>query len=117
MASGAKVDLADGGGQTALMIAALFGSVASARKLLELGASVNIADNDGNTALLLAATRRNIAMVELLIKHGADISATNASGQRVLDILLANGDTETARNLVALALQTAKLAQASKTKQ
>lgn len=53
-------------GQTALMLAAQYGSVNVARELLAAGANANERDNEGNTALDYALKTDNVKMIALL---------------------------------------------------
>lgn len=71
LASGAKVNLANPKGETALMMAAQYGQVEAAKLLLEKGADPNLAAKDGSTALARAVKARKPAVVAVLRKAGA----------------------------------------------
>jgi hypothetical protein len=91
---GAKIDLADWEGKTALHYAlaamrnhgndlAYEGNI---RFLLERGASTNVADKEGNTALHSALSFGNsVAVVNLLLQHKADVTLRNQRGRTPLD--------------------------------
>lgn len=53
-------------GQTALMLAAQYGSINVAKELLEAGAQIDAHDPDGNTALDYALQTNNLQMIALL---------------------------------------------------
>ena len=82
---GARVDDADGGGKTALMIAVKRYVMKVVNLLLESGARLDTRDRDGNTPLLEAicasAFQDGAAdLVSLLLAHGADARAVNQQG-------------------------------------
>ena len=86
LASGARVDLQDNQGNTALMVAAQIGWTDGAELLLNRGAGVNHSNNRGETPLILAVQRRDIAMVRLLLGRGGDPNRTDsAAGYSALD--------------------------------
>lgn len=86
LASGARVDLQDNQGNTALMVAAQIGWTDGAELLLNRGAGVNHPNNSGETPLILAVQRRDIAMVRLLLGRGGDPNRTDsAAGYSALD--------------------------------
>ena len=83
---GARADLQNDKGETALSIAAQRGWVEGARLLLTRGASVDLPDSKGQTPLMHAVHNRNAAMVRLLIGQGADPRRTdNVLGYSALD--------------------------------
>ena len=63
-----------GSGQTALLMAAEYGYVDTAKLLLEKGSSVNFRDESGYTALHWAAREGHLEMVRLLLKRGAAVN-------------------------------------------
>jgi ankyrin repeat protein len=75
---GARPDLQNNQGNTALALAAQLGWVDGAAQLLARGARVDLANNRGETPLILAVQSRQlpladrVAMIELLIGQGAD---------------------------------------------
>ena len=105
---GADVNLADNGGNTPLMSAAMWVSLPSVRLLLDHGARVNAQAADGTTAAMLvgSAGPASVAVLSLLLDRGADTRIRTTSGRDVfnsmarygrtdlLDVLRARGVTE-----------------------
>ena len=86
LARGARPDLQDNQGNTALMVAAQIGWVEGAEALLARRANVNLPNNRGETPLILAVQRRDVAMVRLLMGRGADPNRTDSlAGFSALD--------------------------------
>ncbi len=69
-------------GDTALMLAALYGHTNTVKLLIKKGAKVNAKNNDGDTALMAGMHDRYI--VNLLIKKGAKVNAKNNGGHTAL---------------------------------
>jgi len=78
---GAVVDARDRVGQTALMIAAGRGDLASVRALLDAGGDPNTRANDGSTALMRACERQAADVVTVLLASGADRTIRDAGGR------------------------------------
>ncbi len=106
LARGARVDLPQDRGITALMVAAGLDRraidtrgkftreedlVAAAKLLLEAGAEVTRADARGRTALHGAASQGMNEMVRLLAEHGAEVDAADDNGRTPLDYALGTG--------------------------
>jgi serine/threonine-protein phosphatase 6 regulatory ankyrin repeat subunit B len=98
--NGAKVDVTDNFGHTALYYASSNGQLEVVRLLLEKGAGADVqGDNRNGTPLLLAAQNGDVEIVKLLLAKGADPNAeTNevvGRGKRwtPLKIAEANGFT------------------------
>jgi ankyrin repeat protein len=72
------------GGTTALMQAALYGNVATVRRLLDLGADVNTRNDAGASALLWAVDDLEIART--LLDHGADPNVMSADRRTPLAV-------------------------------
>lgn len=72
LARGAKPDMRDNIGNSALMITAQVGFVEGAQLLLKNGATVDLANGSGETALIRAVQLRNGPMVQLLMNAGAN---------------------------------------------
>ncbi|MCA1612914.1 MAG: ankyrin repeat domain-containing protein [Acidobacteria bacterium] len=104
LAAGANADVADGGGQTPLMLSARGGSVETIRSLLAAGAraSVNAKDLRGLTALTHAvegAAHARVEKVKLLLAAGAEVGVRDNQGRTALMIAKKVGDETVVRLL------------------
>ena len=72
LARGARPDIKDRQGNSALMIAAQLGFVEGAQTLLDRKASVDLANNSGETPLIRATQQRDAGMVQVLLNAGAN---------------------------------------------
>ncbi|KAL4425527.1 hypothetical protein ABPG75_009543 [Micractinium tetrahymenae] len=81
--AGVPVEFCNQIGQTALHVAALWGSVEAARELLDLGADVNIENARGSTPLHFAAAAKARArdICQLLLDAGADTGLPDLQGR------------------------------------
>src|SRR6185312_13435066 len=98
--SGADANSRDGDGNTLLMQAAVYGTVADLDFLLAHGANVNVANEAGHTAVMRAMP--DLAKIKLLVEHGANVNAATVDGTTPL--ILAAGirtDGEVVRFLIA----------------
>ena len=87
-ASGAKVDIKDGDGETPLFMAAQNSDVGILKALIEAGANVNPVAKDGWTALMMAARDDYYDSAELLLKAGASVYlGRDMFGRTYIDIL------------------------------
>ncbi len=85
--AGAKIDLQENEGWTALMMASLYSRTDSTHEtvqlLLEAGADVDLREKDGWTALMMACryykTDSTIATIELLLEADANIDLLKGS--------------------------------------
>lgn len=76
-----SIDALDENGLTALMWAAAYGQLGSARFLLKAGANKNFQGTNNEVPLHYAAAYGHQDMVKLLLSHGADPNPTdNVSG-------------------------------------
>ena len=96
------VAVEQGGGRTALHVAAEFGHLAATRLLLEHGMSVEARDACGETALHLAARHGHVDVARLLLAAGADRATRDGLGQRPDTLAHASGHASLA-NLLAVA--------------
>ena len=122
--SGAKVDVTDAAGMTALQLAVLGGRTRTAEELLKAGATLDAsalllqaakagvqdrdvvrflkthgadldrADEDGDTALIIATASGNHRLVHHLVEQGADVNRRNREGLSALDIAQRNDATD-----------------------
>ena len=86
LARGARPDVQNNQGNTALSLAAQMGWVEGAEVLLARRASVDLANSRGETPLIQAVHKRDLAMVRLLLGRGADPKRTDsAAGYSAID--------------------------------
>lgn len=74
---GARPDLQNADGNSALAVAAQIGWVEGAQLLIGQGATVDLPNRRGETPLILAAQNRDLAMTRLLLASGADPKRTD----------------------------------------
>lgn len=84
--SGAKADVPDTGGRTALMFAAHMGHISSVTLLLDKGADLSAVDNSGFSPLYHACHAYNDTMVKLLMERGADANGPTGSTPPVMAV-------------------------------
>jgi ankyrin repeat protein len=72
LAKGAKVNAADGVGDTALLLAAEIGNIETMRLLIAKGADVHAINRYGDSTLFAAARGRRTEAVRLMIEKGVD---------------------------------------------
>jgi ankyrin repeat protein len=83
--SGARVDIEDAKGATALTHAADGGTMAAIRVLVEAGADINHQNKRGASPLLIALQRRDRdGRIDYLLAHGADVKAKDQDGLTTL---------------------------------
>ena len=86
LSRGAKPDLRDNNGSTALMIASQIGWTEGAATLLKVGAAVDASNSRGETPLILAVQNHDITTVRILLAAGANPKRPdNAAGLSARD--------------------------------
>jgi uncharacterized protein len=84
----------DGGGLTALVLAAREGCLECVQTLLASGANVNQTTNYGWSALLTATQNRHYVLAAYLLDHGSDPNLANRGGWRPLYLATDNRNIE-----------------------
>ncbi len=86
LGKGAKPDLPNRDGNSALMLASQLGWMEGAELLLRFKANVDMANNRGETPLIFAVHNRDVAMTRLLLGRGANAKRTDSvAGYSALD--------------------------------
>ncbi len=100
--AGAKVDMRNSGGMTALGCATEHGSpLAIVKALVEAGADVNARSVDNITPLHGAALTGDLETVRYLVEHGANITVKEWQGKTPLDCVQGTGpDADEMRKLL-----------------
>ena len=91
---GADLEVKDGGGAKALILACLKQRPEVMKLLIDKGVDVNARLWRGETALMSAAAIDNLKIVKLLVQNGADINAKDNTGKTALIIASENGHTQ-----------------------
>ena len=81
----AELDVPTGSGETAVMFAAVGGSVNATKLLIAAGANLNLRNDIGLTALMLASSRGHIEVVRLLLDAKADWSLKDDADLTCID--------------------------------
>lgn len=86
LAKGARPDLQNKQGETALHLASQLGWTEGAELLLRFKANVDATNSRGETPLILAVQKRDLPMVRLLLSRGANPKRTDsAAGYSAID--------------------------------
>ncbi|KAJ3642022.1 hypothetical protein Zmor_028486 [Zophobas morio] len=99
---GIDVNVQDGNGKTALLLAGENGVYETAEMLLNSGASLNIVDNDKMNALHYASQswKDNRDVIKLMIEKGIDVNVQDGNGKTALQLACKNGDYGIAKKLL-----------------
>ncbi|HKT16235.1 MAG TPA: ankyrin repeat domain-containing protein [Allosphingosinicella sp.] len=109
LAKGAKPDLQNKQGATALAVAAQIGWIEGADVLLRRRAKVDLPNNRGETPLILAVHNRDVPMVRLLLSGGADPKWTDSvAGYSALDYARQDNRSSTLAKMLEAAKPAAK---------
>ena len=81
-----NVDLVDGEGKTALMLAIIEQDKEMVEYLLHIGVNVFIQDSDGSTVLHYAALFGDAEIIQLLLANHVDPTLVNSLGYTALDV-------------------------------
>jgi ankyrin repeat protein len=100
VAQGARLDLRNGDGATALNIAASCGHAGMVQRLIECGVDVNQQDNRRDTPLMWAADNGQLDAVEKLLAAGAQVDARNIDNQTAKDLAQASGHARVVKALL-----------------
>lgn len=87
---GAYVNLRNGAGWTALMLATAQNNVDAVKTILQMGADCNRSENDGWTALHFAASTNAEEIASLLLRYNANPHLRNNAGKTAREIALEN---------------------------
>ena len=87
----ADVNVADSGGNSPLLHAAMRGRITAVRLLPESGANVNAAFKHGWTPLMAAAWEGDATVVAELLKHGANATVVNSERRSALMLAESEG--------------------------
>ena len=86
LSRGARPDIQDNEGMTAMMLAAQIGWREGVERLLIARADPNVTNRRGETALIYAVQRADVPLVRLLVVNGADPNQTDfVTGNSALD--------------------------------
>ncbi|MFZ3229813.1 MAG: ankyrin repeat domain-containing protein [Pseudobdellovibrio sp.] len=80
-----SVNVSDGKGYSALMLAAYHGHQDVCEFLIRNEADVNAKDNSGSSILMGASFKGHLEIVRLLVNSGADVTYENSKRQSALD--------------------------------
>jgi ankyrin repeat protein len=98
--AGAPVDVRDGRGRTALLVATYGNRVEVARALIQAGADVNAKDAIEDSPFLYAGAEGQTEILKLTLAAGADLSSTNRYGGTALIPAAHHGHVDNVRVLL-----------------
>lgn len=89
---GAKLEVKSSGGETALLLAALYGRNAVVEELIKRGAAIEATNRDRETALHLASKGGRRGVMRILLRNGANAKAKDGKKMTALQIFRDNED-------------------------
>lgn len=98
---GARLEVRDRKGLTALLVAARWGSRAGVGALLDEGANIGAVDDIGWNALMWASFKGQTDMAALLLDRGASLEARDPDGRTPLMLAAKKGHEKTVALLLA----------------
>jgi hypothetical protein len=101
IARGARLELKDWEGRTALYWASREGRVETVRELLQQGAAIDAAINTGATPLFIASQKNHLEVVRELLARGAAVDAAKNNGATPQYIASQKNHLEVVRELLA----------------
>ncbi len=96
----APLDVKDGQGQTALLLAVAGGHIDIARLLIDAGADINAVAANKDTPWMLAGARGHAAMLQHMIQRGPDFTLRNRFGGNALIPACERGHVEAVKVLL-----------------
>ena len=112
---GAKLDLQDFYGETALLIASQRGRTEVVKVLLDKGAKLDLRDNDNETALMMASEKGHKDVCKILLDKGAKLDLQTNSGVTALMMASMNEMTEIVKLLLEKGANTGLKSKGGKT--
>lgn len=100
LALGADVNASDADGDTALMLSAKVGHLASMEWLIKYGCDLWMTDSNGNTALMISVTGGKIEYAELMLDYMFKLDTKNNEGKTALALAAEKNDFELVTILV-----------------
>ncbi len=94
------IDVRDGRGATALLVATHRNNIEAARALIDAGADVNMKDRINDSAYLYAGARGHLDILKMTLAHGADLQSVNRYGGTALIPAAERGHVETVQQLI-----------------
>ena len=98
--AGAKLDVCDKGGNTAIMHAAVKGDTNVVSQLFEASANLEVCNKDGNTATMLAAAEGHAHTVNKLVQAGANPDTCGKCGRTAMTLAATTGHAQTVNALL-----------------
>jgi hypothetical protein len=98
--NGVDINLKDGYGNTALILASQRGHLEVVKELIKNGADINLQSYIGYSALIYASSFNHLEIVKELIKNGADVDLFDSGEETALMHASQNGHPEVVNELL-----------------